>query len=194
MNQRVVNQEDTTAVQSSPLRHVSKHQGCSFEKINRCDENSGNKSFRKHPSKYLPRYQSRGRTKYLLWSFSNIPEHHQRRNRMELSLPLYHPFKAPPPTAYSITSSLWFFLNILPGRLGWILRREKERCGKHFPDVQLKLVGWWVGKMERSQGSPSYYSVLGISTDSSIEEIRRAYRKLAMVFSSIWVAVYHFLS
>lgn len=37
-----------------------------------------------------------------------------------------------------------------------------------------------MGKMECSQGSPSYYSVLGIRTDSSIEEIRRAYRKLAM--------------
>ncbi|PON78752.1 Terminal organelle assembly protein [Parasponia andersonii] len=30
------------------------------------------------------------------------------------------------------------------------------------------------------QGSPSYYSVLGVGSDSSVEEIRRAYRKLAM--------------
>lgn len=28
---------------------------------------------------------------------------------------------------------------------------------------------------------PSYYSVLGVSVHSSVEEIRRAYRKLAMV-------------
>lgn len=35
--------------------------------------------------------------------------------------------------------------------------------------------------MEAEQGSPSYYSVLGVSSDSSIEDIRRAYRKLAMV-------------
>lgn len=51
--------------------------------------------------------------------------------------------------------------------------------------------------MECSQGSPSYYSVLGIRADSSNEEIRRAYRKLAMVrfslefgvlvsFDSVW--------
>ncbi|KAM0961199.1 hypothetical protein ACFX13_020935 [Malus domestica] len=33
---------------------------------------------------------------------------------------------------------------------------------------------------DRIQGSPSYYSVLGVSSDSSTEEIRRAYRKLAM--------------
>ncbi|KAK9277310.1 hypothetical protein L1049_006850 [Liquidambar formosana] len=31
-----------------------------------------------------------------------------------------------------------------------------------------------------NQGSPSYYAVLGVRTDSSIDEIRRAYRKLAM--------------
>ncbi|KAL5828044.1 hypothetical protein ACOSQ3_019872 [Xanthoceras sorbifolium] len=30
------------------------------------------------------------------------------------------------------------------------------------------------------QRSPSYYSVLGVTVDSSVEEIRRAYRKLAM--------------
>lgn len=34
---------------------------------------------------------------------------------------------------------------------------------------------------ENYEGSPSYYSVLGVCSDSSIEEIRRAYRKLAMV-------------
>ncbi|KAH0990987.1 hypothetical protein GBA52_002470 [Prunus armeniaca] len=34
--------------------------------------------------------------------------------------------------------------------------------------------------METGQGSPSYYRVLGVSSDSSIEDIRRAYRKLAM--------------
>lgn len=28
---------------------------------------------------------------------------------------------------------------------------------------------------------PSYYSALGVSVHSSVEEIRRAYRKLAMV-------------
>lgn len=38
---------------------------------------------------------------------------------------------------------------------------------------------------DRIQGSPSYYSVLGVSSDSSIEEIRRAYRKLAMVSQAI---------
>ncbi|KAK9051058.1 hypothetical protein SSX86_027684 [Deinandra increscens subsp. villosa] len=35
--------------------------------------------------------------------------------------------------------------------------------------------------MESDQGSsPSYYSILGVSVDSSDEQIRRAYRKLAM--------------
>ncbi|KAI3453116.1 hypothetical protein Pfo_009779 [Paulownia fortunei] len=34
--------------------------------------------------------------------------------------------------------------------------------------------------MECSRGSPLYYSVLGVSSDASDEEIRRAYRKLAM--------------
>lgn len=29
--------------------------------------------------------------------------------------------------------------------------------------------------------SSSYYSILGVSSDSSLDEIRRAYRKLAMV-------------
>lgn len=33
---------------------------------------------------------------------------------------------------------------------------------------------------DRIQGPPSYYSVLGVGSDSSVEEIRRAYRKLAM--------------
>ncbi|XP_028776638.1 uncharacterized protein LOC114733347 [Neltuma alba] len=31
-----------------------------------------------------------------------------------------------------------------------------------------------------SSSSPSYYSILGVDSDSSLEEIRRAYRKLAM--------------
>ncbi|XP_023740680.1 uncharacterized protein LOC111888804 isoform X1 [Lactuca sativa] len=35
--------------------------------------------------------------------------------------------------------------------------------------------------MGSKQGSPSYYDVLGISMDSSDDQIRRAYRKLAMV-------------
>ncbi|GLT94462.1 hypothetical protein SLE2022_122010 [Rubroshorea leprosula] len=34
--------------------------------------------------------------------------------------------------------------------------------------------------MEGEQGSPSYYSILGVSMDSSVEEIRRAYRRVAM--------------
>ncbi|KAI3744400.1 hypothetical protein L1987_57480 [Smallanthus sonchifolius] len=34
--------------------------------------------------------------------------------------------------------------------------------------------------MESNQPSPSYYSILGLSVDSSGEQIRRAYRKLAM--------------
>ncbi|KAL0326906.1 UNVERIFIED_CONTAM: DnaJsubfamily B member 8 [Sesamum angustifolium] len=34
--------------------------------------------------------------------------------------------------------------------------------------------------MECSSSAPSYYAVLGVSTDASDEEIRRAYRKLAM--------------
>jgi preprotein translocase subunit Sec63 len=32
-----------------------------------------------------------------------------------------------------------------------------------------------------SSSSLSYYNILGVSSDSSIDEIRRAYRKLAMV-------------
>lgn len=35
--------------------------------------------------------------------------------------------------------------------------------------------------MECSSWAPSYYAVLGVSTDASDEEIRRAYRKQAMV-------------
>lgn len=35
--------------------------------------------------------------------------------------------------------------------------------------------------METDQGSRSYYSILGVGAHSSEEEIRRAYRKLAMV-------------
>ncbi|KAI3410263.1 J domain-containing protein [Psidium guajava] len=36
------------------------------------------------------------------------------------------------------------------------------------------------GDMEGYKSSPSYYSVLGVSPGSSLEEIRRAFRKLAM--------------
>lgn len=35
--------------------------------------------------------------------------------------------------------------------------------------------------MEADQGSRSYYSILGVGAHSSDDEIRRAYRKLAMV-------------
>ncbi|KAK9027874.1 hypothetical protein V6N11_067696 [Hibiscus sabdariffa] len=34
--------------------------------------------------------------------------------------------------------------------------------------------------MEAERGLPSYYNVLGIKADASIQEIKRAYRKLAM--------------
>lgn len=34
---------------------------------------------------------------------------------------------------------------------------------------------------EADCGTSSYYSILGVSSGSSIDEIRRAYRKLAMV-------------
>ncbi|KAI3497839.1 hypothetical protein L1887_33423 [Cichorium endivia] len=34
--------------------------------------------------------------------------------------------------------------------------------------------------MESNKGSPSYYAILGVSMDSSDDQIRRAYRKLAM--------------
>ncbi|CAA2969832.1 dnaJ homolog subfamily B member 8-like isoform X2 [Olea europaea subsp. europaea] len=34
--------------------------------------------------------------------------------------------------------------------------------------------------MESSRGPPSYYSILGVNAESSDEEIRRAYLKLAM--------------
>jgi preprotein translocase subunit Sec63 len=33
----------------------------------------------------------------------------------------------------------------------------------------------------KGSSSLSYYNILGVSSDSSIDEIRRAYRKLAMV-------------
>lgn len=62
-------------------------------------------------------------------------------------------------------------------------------CGLgYLPFDALRLFGltWWVlGEMEDDyKRSPSYYSVLGVSSDSSNEEIRRAYRKLAMVSGS----------
>lgn len=44
--------------------------------------------------------------------------------------------------------------------------------------------------MEGRRGSMSYYSILGLSPDCTGEEIRRAYRKLAMVSaqsSEIWI-------
>lgn len=45
------------------------------------------------------------------------------------------------------------------------------------------------------KGSPSYYSVLGVSSDSSDEEIRRAYRKLAMVIKNVFYRCFcYFLS
>ncbi|KAG5236820.1 chaperone protein [Salix suchowensis] len=34
---------------------------------------------------------------------------------------------------------------------------------------------------DEKQGLPCYYSILGVSSESSINEIKRAYRKLAMV-------------
>jgi preprotein translocase subunit Sec63 len=36
-------------------------------------------------------------------------------------------------------------------------------------------------EMEADKKSLSYYRILGVRTESSMEEIRRAYRKLAMV-------------
>jgi preprotein translocase subunit Sec63 len=39
-------------------------------------------------------------------------------------------------------------------------------------------------EMEAGKKSLSYYGILGVRTESSIEEIRRAYRKLAMVSSA----------
>ena len=41
-------------------------------------------------------------------------------------------------------------------------------------------------EMERHKlGSDSYYTILGVGSDCSAEEIRRAYRRLAMVPSEI---------
>lgn len=56
---------------------------------------------------------------------------------------------------------------------------------------------WLLSKeMEANyKGSPSYYSVLGVSSDSSDEEIRRAYRKLAMVIKNVFYRCFcYFLS
>lgn len=39
-------------------------------------------------------------------------------------------------------------------------------------------------EMEANKKPLSYYGILGVRTESSIEEIRRAYRKLAMVSSA----------
>lgn len=44
------------------------------------------------------------------------------------------------------------------------------------------LCGYVLKEMEADyEDLPSYYRVLGVSSSSSNEEIRRAYRKLAMV-------------
>lgn len=43
-------------------------------------------------------------------------------------------------------------------------------------------------KMKDERRSESYYSILGVNVDSSVEEIRRAYRKLAMVSSSLFLS------
>lgn len=51
-----------------------------------------------------------------------------------------------------------------------------------------ELVFFCVGGVmegEFCKGSPSYYSILGVPTDSSEDEIRRAYRKLAMVSTDL---------
>lgn len=69
--------------------------------------------------------------------------------------------------------------------LGFSLSIRKQRS-KHSKLVALSVwrtqVVWVVTEMEFfNQGSPSYYAVLGVRTESSIDEIRRAYRKLAMV-------------
>lgn len=47
-------------------------------------------------------------------------------------------------------------------------------------------------EMEFKESLPSYYSVLGVNVGSSDEEIRRAYRKLAMVYGDEEIFVFLF--
>lgn len=47
--------------------------------------------------------------------------------------------------------------------------------------LQCAEIGGVVMEMEADKESLPYYGILGVRTDSSIEEIRRAYRKLALV-------------
>lgn len=70
---------------------------------------------------------------------------------------------------------------------------EKRNCLIRCPDFELVFffggeVIFFVGFIVTMQGEEgfcemgqSYYAILGVSADSSDEEIRRAYRKLAMV-------------
>lgn len=54
-----------------------------------------------------------------------------------------------------------------------------------FGKVEYVLRAWLASLQvlmgaDQQQGLPSYYSILGVSSESSINEIKRAYRKLAM--------------
>eukprot|EP00258_Populus_trichocarpa_P051164 XP_024467183.1 uncharacterized protein LOC7459785 isoform X2 [Populus trichocarpa] len=64
----------------------------------------------------------------------------------------------------------------------WKIQAQRPQ---DFGKVEYVLRAWLASLQvlmgaDQQQGLPSYYSILGVSSESSINEIKRAYRKLAM--------------
>ena len=89
-----------------------------------------------------------------------------------------------------------------------ILLQIQAQRPQDFGKVEYVLRAWLASLQvlmgaDQQQGLPSYYSILGVSSESSINEIKRAYRKLAMVcinwfwfdisFEVAWYIIYGWL-